>query len=78
MQESGDRNILNPRGKSANELAESKDKKLIKGLHDFEDLEHVTPEQLWIDGGIPFPKVLLVKFKKFTDTCGLIKEMERE
>ena len=77
MQESADGNILNLE-KSDNELAEPRNRKLIKGLHDFEDLVLVTPEKLWVDGGIPFPRVLLVKFKKFTETCGLIKEMERE
>ena len=78
MREAANGNISNPIEESAELQPESKEKKLIKGLHDFKDLAHISPEQLWNDGGIPFPRVLLVKFKKFADTCGLIRKMERE
>ena len=78
MKDPADGNISNLIEEQAEELTGNIDKKLIKGLQDFEDLAHVGPEQLWSDGGIPFPRVLLVKFKKFTDTCELIQEMGRE
>ena len=78
MRDAADGKISRPIEESAELQPETKEKKLIKGLHDFKDLIHVSPEQLWSDGGIPFPRVLLVKFKKFTDTCGLIREMGRE
>ena len=78
MRGSRERIISNPQRESTEKFAEPKSKKPIKGLHDVKDLKQITPDQLWIDGGIPFPKVLLVKFKRFTDTCALIKEMDRE
>ena len=78
MRKAADGNSLKPSEESAEQQPEAEKRILIKGLHDFKDLVHIRPEQLWNDGGIPFPRVLLVKCKKFTDACGLIRKMERE
>ena len=36
------------------------------------------PEDLWSDKGTPFPKKLLKKFSKFSDSCSLIRELKKE
>ena len=37
----------------------------IQGLDAFSGVKNISPKDLWVDGGIPFPRVLLVKFKEF-------------
>ena len=56
----------------------SADRKKILGLEDIDSLQGVQPEELWPDGGTPFPAKLLRKFKKHKQTCKLIRTMKKE
>ena len=61
----------------ATEIKE-KSKQEIKGLKDVPNLEEVRPEMLRSDEGVPFPALLLAKFKKFKGTCKLVRSMKKE
>ena len=47
-------------------------------LVDPKDIDLKKPEDLWSDKGTPFPKELLKKFSKFSDSCALVRELKKE
>ena len=52
--------------------------KKIKGIKDFVSFDGILTEELWSDKGVAFPSALMTKFKKYKQTCKLIKSMEKE
>ena len=50
----------------------------IAGLSDIEELEGVSPRDLWADRGAAFPGVLMSKFKRYKLTCSLIRSAKKE
>ena len=47
-------------------------------LTDPTDSHLQRPKDLWSDKGTPFPKKLLKKFSKFSDSCTLVRELKKE
>ena len=47
-------------------------------LTDPTDSNLQRPKDLWSDKGTPFPKKLLKKFSKFSDSCTLVRELKKE
>ena len=50
----------------------------IAGLSDIEELEGISPRDLWADRGAAFPGVLMSKFKRYKQTCSLIRSAKKE
>ena len=50
----------------------------IAGLSDIEELEGVSPRDLWSDRGAAFPGVLMSKLKRYKKTCSLIRSAKKE
>ena len=50
----------------------------ILGLRALSRKQIISPEHLWADSGVPFPRPLLVKFKEFTGACSLIQKTKKE